>query len=412
MKKTMDKNSNLKYLIIILALCGIAASSTGVTFNSAGVFYGPVSEALNVKQGTFSFYQTLASFTSAILTIYTARKVNNQNFKKYILFGTVLTGLATCAMAFCTQVFQFYVIGILLGIGKAYYVGVLINVVINNWFISYHGLITGFVMAFTGIAGTICSPIFSSMIEAVGWNYAYLIMGISIFALNSIAIIYPFSLAPQDEGSMPYLIVEKEDKQQLYKKSEVKIIHCDKIMLICLVVIGCLTAGNTTLPQHFPSYLVSLGHSAQVGALAVSMCLVGNIVFKLIAGVLADMFGPLKVIVFMMVINFISIAMMLSKINVAVLLSGAFLFGSIYAVSAVGVTLVIKERFGLEQYKQIVPVTSLFSSTGLALFISLFGYVYDFTKSFTFDFVIVIVFQIVILTLLIVIYQKKERKEV
>ena len=274
MKKIEKKVLNLKYFIIILALCGIAASSTGITFNSAGVFYGPVSIALGVKQGTFSFYQTLASFTSAVLTLYTAKNVNNSNFKKYILFGTVLTGVSICVMAFCSSIYQFYALGILLGIGKAYYVGVLINVIINNWFISYHGFITGFVMAFTGIAGTICSPLFSKIIEVLGWNRGYLIMGVFIFVLNAIAVFYPFSLSPQDEGKTPYFVSVKYQNNKKIHKKNVAIIECDKTLIMCLVVVGCLASGITTLPQHFPSYMFSLGYTSEIGALTVSMCLI------------------------------------------------------------------------------------------------------------------------------------------
>ena len=173
--------SKLKYVIIILALCGIMASSTGITFNSAGVFYGPVSTELGIKQGTFSFYQTLASITTAVLTLYTSKHYTQKNFKMYLFLGTVLTAASTGLMAISKEIYQFYLLGIISGVGKAFYVGVFTNVIINNWFITHHGLVTGFVTAFTGVAGTIFSPIFSSIISTLGWQQGYVIMGVAIF---------------------------------------------------------------------------------------------------------------------------------------------------------------------------------------------------------------------------------------
>ena len=49
----MNKN-NIKPWLVLVVCCGLAASSIGISINSSGVFYTPVSEDLGIMRGTFS----------------------------------------------------------------------------------------------------------------------------------------------------------------------------------------------------------------------------------------------------------------------------------------------------------------------------------------------------------------------
>ena len=57
---------NKKHWIVLAVCCGLAASSIGVSINSSGVFYTPVSESLGIMRGTFSMHMTIFSLVTAM----------------------------------------------------------------------------------------------------------------------------------------------------------------------------------------------------------------------------------------------------------------------------------------------------------------------------------------------------------
>mgnify|MGYP002561092765 CR=1 FL=1 len=174
-----------------------------------------------------------------------------------------------------------------------------------------------------------------------------------------------------------------------------------------------MSTGVTGYPQNFPSYIASIGYYSSVGALTVSLCLIGNIVFKLLFGIISDRFRPYKAVVTMLIINFISLVMLLFKENMSLLLIGSFLFGSIYSVSAVAPSLIIKEKFGSKQYNHVYPIISFSGRCGVALAISLIGYVFDYTGSFMVALILVPIIDLIIFLMLFAIYRLcyRQRKE-
>ncbi|MBQ7059027.1 MAG: hypothetical protein IJM83_06970 [Firmicutes bacterium] len=59
----MLKKENLRYLLVLICCCLMAASSVGVFTNSVGVFYTTVSADLGVGRGAFAFHATLCALT-------------------------------------------------------------------------------------------------------------------------------------------------------------------------------------------------------------------------------------------------------------------------------------------------------------------------------------------------------------
>jgi nitrate/nitrite transporter NarK len=301
---------------------------------------------------------------------------------------------------------EFYLLGILSGIGKALYFGIFIYIIINNWFISRHGFVTGFVSAFTGVSGAACSPLFSAIISNISWRAGYIFMGILVILLNLPIILLNFSLNPADEGASPYLENGDSAKKRhpLTSAKNTSDHICDITLLACFMIYNFLALGITTFPQHFPSYLNSLGYPASVGAWTVSLCLMGNILAKVSFGTLSDHFGPAKVTLFMLAVNLLSIVMLYQENNVVLLMTGAFLFGSIYSISAVSVSLTLQERCGLREYQRVFPYVNLFGNVGLALFVSIFGYIYDLAGSYIPAFAMIVLFEAAIVAILAVIY--------
>lgn len=390
-----------KYWGVVAVLCGLAASSVGLCINSVGVFYAPVAEDLGILRGTFSMHVTIASIVTAMAALFAPRWMNERTFKPILTAGVLLSGVSTCLMACVSSMPAFYLFGTLRGIGNAAYGMVMLTVIVNRWFAARHGLATSIVLSFGGIAGAVCSPVLTAVIERAGWRVGYVVMGILMIVFCIPAILYPFSISPEAAGLKPYGAEEETPKtEEGRKETGRRKFSYLSVPFAAMLTVGVLHTAITCLPQHFPGFSQSIGNTAAAGAVMLSFCMMGNIVSKLLIGVLADHWSAMKATVFMIGLHLLSIIMLLVFRSEILLYGAAFLFGFVYSVSAVGLVLITKDCFGAENYSRAYPVISFAGGASCAVGMSLVGYLFDFTGSYQAAFLTAAVFHVIDLGLL------------
>lgn len=398
-------NKNIKHLIVVLVCCGLAASSIGICVNSVGVFYTPVSESLGIMRGTFAIHGTISLLATAIVSLFVPAIIKKYSYKLILISSVLVAGISTILMAFSKGVLAFYILGALRGISSGLFSIVFITMIINKWFHKSHGLATSIVLSFSGIAGAVFSPIFTKCIQNFGWEKAYIIMGISIITLCIPAIIYPFSIDPKDIGLLPYGYDEEKNINKV-KKSSNKFNFCT-VTFICFFIFAILHTAITGITQHLPGFAETLSYNSTVGAMMLSAGMIGNILSKLAIGFISDKLGPVKATSIMIVINIIAIIVLLVAPTSSILLIGAFLFGSVYSVGAVGFALLTKHFFDEENYGTVYPVVSFATNVGNAFALALVGYIYDFTGSYIYAFIIALAINFLNLILLYVVVKRK-----
>ncbi|MBQ0065985.1 MAG: MFS transporter [Firmicutes bacterium] len=396
---------NKKHWIIVALLCGLSASSVGLCNNCVGIFYTPVSEALGIYRGTFAMHATLSLLATACTSLMMRKIINDCNYKKILILGVAMSVLSTIAMAYSSTVYMFYLLGIIRGIGSGLYATSPITMIITNWFHDKHGTATSIALSFSGLSGAICSPVLANCIHIYGWKNAYLIMAAMILVFTLPALLYPFSVHPEDCGLLPYGYVEQE-KKQVTQKVE---FNYFQLGFLCMCIFTLLHTSITGISQHLSGYGQSLGFSVTVGAALLSCSMVGNIVTKLIIGVLSDMVKPVKACFIMIVVNMCSLVGLLMFRSEVFLYAAALVYGSVYSVGAVGIPLLTKYFFGQENYTKTYSVIGFLTSVGSASSLPLIGYVYDFTGAYSFVFVCALGIHIFNMCLLTILIKRKQR---
>lgn len=409
-------NKSKKHWIVALVCSGLAMSVAGIPINAGGVFFTPVAESLGVLRGAFSVHSTLTLIGVAVASLFAPTLIRRYRLKPVLIVGILLTSISNIFMGFAQNLIWFYILGSIRGIGSGLVAVVPLTMIINQWFDKHHGLVTSIILSFTGIAGTIFSPIFTYLIGAIGWEYSYILMGIFILGGSIPAIVYPFSLNPRDDGLLPYGYSESKEENSQEKVYTEKSNGIDVSVLFLVLVFALLLTMITGIPQHFPGYAETINHSLSVGSVMLSAAMLGNIIFKVLFGLLSDRIGPTKTSVSMIALNIISIAFLLTASNVWILIISSFLFGAIYALPAVGVTLMTREFFGIRNFAKVYPVISFATAIGGAISISLVGYIYDFTGTYVPAFIISLIFHIINITFIFLAARKvatknKEEKE-
>lgn len=380
----MEKQSTFRHWTTLAACCGIAASSIGMLTNSAGVFYSPVAAALEVGRGAFALHTSLCTLLAGFLSPVAARLMKKFPIRLLLTIGILFSCGSTALMSVTHSIWGFYVLGLAKGIGFAFCTLMPITTIIGNWFEARRGMATGIALAFSGLGGAIFSPMLTSLIQSVGWEKAYLLS-----AVISVALALPGLLTlhytPEEIGLAPYGGRPRPLRQESGKAGKT----APKVNVIgpALWFLCFLTLFNTAITgiaQHFPGISESWGMASQVGAAMISAGMVGNIVSKLLIGVLSDKIGPFAACRTMMCTNLaaLTILLLVAPRASAVALAAAFFYGAVYSVSATGLPLLTRRLFG-ENYASAFSVVTLFTNTGSAFSLTIVGLIYDLTGGYT-----------------------------
>ena len=380
----MEKQSTFRHWATLAACCGIAASSIGMLTNSAGVFYSPVAAALEVGRGAFALHTSLCTLLAGFLSPVAARLMKKFPIRLLLTIGILFSCGSTALMSVTHSIWGFYVLGLAKGIGFAFCTLMPITTIIGNWFEARRGMATGIALAFSGLGGAIFSPMLTSLIQSVGWEKAYLLS-----AVISVALALPGLLTlhytPEEIGLAPYGGRPRPLRQESGKAGKT----APKVNVIgpALWFLCFLTLFNTAITgiaQHFPGISESWGMASQVGAAMISAGMVGNIVSKLLIGVLSDKIGPFAACRTMMCTNLaaLTILLLVAPRASAVALAAAFFYGAVYSVSATGLPLLTRRLFG-ENYASAFSVVTLFTNTGSAFSLTIVGLIYDLTGGYT-----------------------------
>ena len=409
--------NKIKPWIVLVLCCMVASSSMGLLSNSVGVFYTPVSEALGVMRGNFTLHITISSLVSAFMALIIAKVIVKYNFKPFILGGAILACGSTCLMGFCTQLWQFYVLGAIRGLGINFFSMIVLTMIINYWFVGKHGLATSLVMSFSGIAGAVGSPLITSAISSIGWEKTYVVYGLVSFLLVLPAVIYPFKLNPRQEGLLPYGYVPPKEPVKVEHTNNIKPKEKSTFKLLTfsfmafIIVVLCIIA-LTCMPQHFPGYAVALGFTTTLGASMLSASMFGNISAKMVFGILSDKIGSFYTSVVILAVNLCSLFILLFVKAEAAMIIAAFLFGTIYSMGSVGIALLCKDFFGIENYNVTYPKVTFAIGISGAVFASLIGYVYDFTGGYTAAILMLIAFHAIIFASLLFLSAQRKRGKI
>ena len=316
-----------KHWSVLICCCGLAAASIGISINSSGVFYTPVSKSLHMLRGTFSMHMTLFSLATAIISLFVPKIYQKFSFKKILTFSVIIAVVSTAAMALGKNAITFYILGAIRGMSTSLFSIVPITMIINGWFEKKHGLATSIAFGFSGLGGTLCSPVLSSVISSFNWQMGYLLKAVILLLLCLPAVLYPFSMNAKDEGLLPYGYQEKHETTQNQATSS---FHFMSISFIAFFIFGMLISCITSVTQHLPGYGESLGFPLTSCAILLSAGMMGNIVSKLIIGSLSDHFGEMKATLMMISVNILGIDLLIIGRSMTLLIVGAFLFGSCY----------------------------------------------------------------------------------
>lgn len=386
----------------------MTGSSLGLMTNGNGVFYAPMALDLNILRGSISLHTTFMPLAKAFTALTVPRVVDRFGLKKTLTFGVLLATLATFLMGFVNHTFSIYVLGVLRGVGSNYFSLVPMAMILNRWFDKKNGLAIGLASGTSGIIDVIAAPVLSSIIHAYGWRMAFIGKSIFILVLVLPAILYPFSLDPEDDGLLPYGYEKKRD-QDITRRSQIKQISTTNFIFIALIIFSFLNTLVLFMNSHFPGFGESVELTPETASLMLSGVMVGNLVWKAFFGVLSDKIGSIPASISMLTVSSLALLSLTFLRHPVPLILGSFFLGTSFSISGVPLPVISNEFFGPIIGAQVYSKLNFISGIGGAFGVGLTGFIFDFTGSYIPAFVMGLSFNI-INGILLVIAQKKHDK--
>ncbi|GHT78487.1 MFS transporter [Actinomycetota bacterium] len=367
-KKLENKSSKSRYAWLIFAGCCIM-NATGLAgiMESGGVFLGEVAKDV----GDVTMFLTCYFVTTIVAMPIVGQVLQKYNTRVVLTVAFLVTAGAFGASGFYTEVWMWYINGVIFGFFGSFIFVVPVPIMILNWFKKRTGLIMGICMCFSGIGGIVLSRVYALLINAFAWRTAYIIAGIILLVLTIPFTAFVFAMKPSDIGKTAYGAetevaprvvdgiaedeavpgvsgVAKSGSGVPFKQA------ITSVPFVMMFLICGLVAFFGTVLTILSKFGQSIDLPLDMAANLISMALAGNMISKIGLGWLNDKIGINRTVFIqmgMIMVGLLILAFM--QDNYIALLVGAFFFGAQTTLYSIATPLLIRRYFGEKDYTRV-----------------------------------------------------------
>lgn len=407
------KGSNYAWAIAV-ACVAFYAIPLGVVANQAGLFASPVMEEFGWSRTDATLYMSIQPWVAAICTPFAGKLISRFNPRWVMTAAAAVFGLASLACAWFTEPWQWNVYGVLYGASAAFWMYIATPTFINRWFAKSNGTVIGVIGVCASLLGAFMSPVIQGWISGYGWHTARII--ISVIALVASVVLTAALLreSPEKMGVLPWGYGAAEVASAKSEAKSVIDVAADEgataaqarknpalWLLIIMAGFFVIAAG---MMQQFSSYASTGALGAAVGAMGVTVCMIGQLFGKFGLGWLCDHTGARVSGVVASIFGAAGIAIVLFSVDNAMMFYvGVFLFGIGFAALNIVPPMACRQAFGQKDYANIFSMVA----TGLNVFSGfstlIYAQIFDITGSFAGCFYLIIGFYVVTLICSLVI---------
>ena len=306
-----------RHVLLIITGIMLTFGCSALTFSTWTNFQPVVSEAMGMVTSTgaidtapFALYITVLYLTMTVVSPMAGKLIQKMDIRIILSVSAALVGIAFILMSIYTEIWQFYISGVLLGLGEISILWLAIPTLMNRWFKK---------------SGT-------------SYQTIYLIWGIVALATSLPFTLFCIRSTPEEVGLQPYGAEIAEDGTV----EKAKGLSASKAMKSPVFYAVFIYAGIinflTIIAPQFPSYMRSLGAA---GTVAYDVAVV-TMITAFVAGVAGILLVWLGV-----------------QSEIA-LYAGACIYGFFFASAVVLCPIVVRQVFGTREYSEIYSRVSVF----------------------------------------------------
>ena len=370
-----------KHIGILIACCFMAWGVMGM-LNAYGVFFGPMGEVLNTGRAAVTLHLSLRTLAVGFGSIPAAKLLQKKvSTRKTMPAGMAVFLLCSLLIARVRSMILVDILAVISGFGLAFFSYMIITIIMGNWFHKNLGTFSGIAISFSGIGSAIASPVITKMLSSLGYQTTYTLYAL-ITVLMAVPVLF-FTFTPEECGLKPYGEGELQKASGKEQENLNLPFRLPSVMAFFIFGLTLFVIGLTSLNSHLPSLAAASGFTANIGALLLSASMIGNLSSKFVLGVIIDRLGVLKGFIIILTTSLIGfVLILLAKGSTLPLLAGGFLYGTIFSLGSLGLSILARYLYGNGQYNNVYSKMTFITSLGSAAFVTLMGLLYDVTGSY------------------------------
>ena len=396
---------------ILLAVLGPAAVAV------ANIYQTPIVAQYGITNSQFAISNSLVLGVGVFLSPIVSKQLSGDYFKRYYIISLIIYAVAYVGYGLTTDRMVFYFLSLFVGFGSLSTTIIPVTILISHWFKDKRGLALSLAFSGLGIGGIVFSQLVTFLINTYNYQVAYMVYGSLMLIIGLPVILFIIKVKPEEMGLTPYgkedSVYDKSDKQfdsdDMNPRSSKSILSGSFVLLL----IGAVLVGvvNNSGFGQFPPVLANL-HGEATAAQIISVYSGIGIIGKILLGHINDRYGAIKSTVYSTTLLALAYFAMLFSQNIVIAFVMAILFGLGNAISTVLVPLITSEIYSEESYSIAYGYMNSGVQLGMTIGSLYAAGVADFTGSYQYSWISIILFSILVGILWVSAYKKSVKNVV
>ena len=382
--------------LIVVAWAFISAGSIELILIGGSNFFKAVSDGIGSPVSAIALMMTVCTITLTFAAPVAGRLFPKIDSRILLSAMGIIVILGYAQLSFGQAAWQWWLAGLLYGVGGSGIFIIGAPIFIANWFQKRTGFAVGLYGMLLAILSAILNPCIAAVISAVGWRSAYLVLAVVAAVMILPWTLFVVRFKPEQLGLKPFGYVEGESLAAENEEESGPGVPYKKALLSVAFVAAVIAAGAMCNMGGFKSNWSNIAQSEawgfvalhgadwalMFGATMISFTTAAKF-FMPVIGWVIDKIGAIKTNVLTLALIFVGFLGLLFFHNVeAVVLASCFLIGFESANMKMVIPLVIRELFGAKDHSKIYS-----TAYGIANFLgacatSLIAFVGETTGSF------------------------------
>jgi MFS family permease len=392
--------------LMVIGFGFLNAFTMQLIFSNFGIFVRPITTELDFPVASFSFTMTISILSMTVSIPIMGRLILRVPTQILMSIALLVCLGAWAANSLMTEVWQWWLTGVLIGFGGAFVFAQEMPIILGNWFVKNQGTAIGATYFVSAGLAAVMAIVGAMIIESMGWRSAYQILALIglIFTLPWTLFVIRFK--PEEKNmkpigydpNAPSIEVGSENAKGVTQKKAMTY----PVFWILFLLGGVLTLLGSGFGSQLANAAVTWGYDAVFGASLVSTIALYRYLSPL-AGLVADKVGAINAL-------FIWLGLITIGFLGFIFLSGTgpllyffvILFAGYSTTQNTYMPLITRELFGDKDYSRIFSIIAAGFSVIGAFGSTIVGWLYDtggqdYTVSFFFGIGICIVSALMLL---------------
>ncbi|MBN2401872.1 MAG: MFS transporter [Spirochaetes bacterium] len=397
----------------------LAASFIILFFNSGaqtsfGILFKPMIAEFGWSRGTLSFAFFINMIVYSVSLVVAGKLYDRFGPRMLLIISTVLISSGYILCYSISSIWEFYIYyGFFAAVGMGGTSVPLFAAIMSKWFKKWRGLIISLGLSGTCLGRFALIPVFSFFEQNYGWRASYLFIGMAMFLVNMILILFVFknntdNYIEQLQGNVN---IKQPDKAAapLNVAADLRLTEAMKtgsFWLFTLTMFIC-GSGDFLVTNHLIPFATDQGIPAGTAANMLAWNGLLALAGILVAGPVSDIIGNKIPIAFTFLLRVLSFVLILYDRSLVSCYIFALVFGFTLLVTAPLSTTLVGRIYGFTHIGLITGFINTVHFLGGGLWTYVGGLIYDRTGNYDMAFILSAVMAFIALVSTLLIVEKK-----